>query len=412
MSKKLIKLIFLLVLVIFFASKNLNIIQAETEQILNAEINQLNNQIQTQKDYLKKIQKKQQEYSKAIKEKQNDKASLENQLSILENRIEKAKLDIEAVKIEIDQLELEIQKVKAEIKNKNDKITTEKEHIANILKMMHVQNQTNSLEIILMNESLADFLNQMSYLEDINKEIRDSLNTLKDYKKQLEKQEVKLSEKNDELMTTKQKLEEKKQALENEVKSKVLVLEQVKESEKEYQSLLAAAKREQANASADIAGMEREMRAKIEALNSKSGQKLEMNPNGFIWPVTKNTITATFHDPDYPFRYIFEHPGIDIRAAQGTQLKAVASGYIARSKVGGPSYGYIMIIHGDGLSSVYGHASKSYVKEDEYVQQGQVIGLSGGMPGTQGAGNLTTGPHLHFEIRKDGIPVNPLGYLP
>ena len=179
-------------------------------------------------------------------------------------------------------------------------------------------------------------------------------------------------------------------------------------SEKEYQRLLSRAKAEQNEAAAEIASMEKLMRAKIAKME---GKKLSINDNGMAWPVTKNVLTTYFHDPDYPFRYIFEHPGVDIRAAQGTTLKAAASGYVARVKNGGLGYSYIMIVHADGLSTVYGHVSKLYVKEDDYVIQGQRIGLTGGMPGTPGAGRLTTGPHLHFETRLNGIPVDPLGYL-
>jgi murein DD-endopeptidase MepM/ murein hydrolase activator NlpD len=151
------------------------------------------------------------------------------------------------------------------------------------------------------------------------------------------------------------------------------------------------------------------VRKKLEEL---SKDELQFNDSGLIWPLSgSHTITATFHDPDYPFRYLFEHPAIDLRASFNTPLKASGSGYVARVNINGSSYGYIMIVHGDGLSTVYGHVNQSYVSEDEYVIQGQTIGLSGGLPGTRGAGYLTTGPHLHFEVRKNGIPVNPLEYL-
>jgi murein DD-endopeptidase MepM/ murein hydrolase activator NlpD len=374
----------------------------------NSEIKKLNKEIQAKKSEIEKIKDKREKYAKALREAQARKISLVNQLSILDNRLAKTELEIEETETKIDVTNLEIKKIEAEIESINKDIDEEKKHLTSIIRLIDRQNRTTTLEILLLNNNLSDFLNQLKYLESINTEISESLNTLRDYKKENEKKLISLTEKNKKLKELKKELENQRTELEDEENTKAFILNQTKSSEREYQRLIQLAKQEQAEISAEIARKERLVREKIAKMEDK---KLDFNDSGFIWPVPKNTITSYFHDPDYPFKY--EHLAIDIRAPQGTTLKAAASGYVAKIKNGGKwGYSYIMIVHGDGLATFYGHVSKIYVKEDEYVVQGQTIGLTGGLPGTPGAGRFTTGPHLHFEVRLNGIPVDPLEYLP
>jgi len=377
---------------------------------INAQIKELNQEIDSKKDSINKNQEMQKRYEKAIQSVNAEASTLKNQLAILENRVAKAELDIEITETEIDRVNLEIKKTDIDIVKKNDEIEKEKVYIKAALNLIYKQDSSSVLEILFLNDSLSEFLNQEKYLQDLNKEVKDRLDGLKKLKEDLEGEKIKLADKNVNLLTLKKDLGNKKEALLNEREQKGFLLEQTKNSEKKYQNLLAQARAEQEQAAAEIIEYEKAVRQKIAAL---AGGNLEFNDAGLIWPVPKNVITAYFHDPDYPFRNIFEHPAVDIRAGQGTPLKAAASGYVARAKDGGrKGYSYIMIVHGDGLSTVYGHVSRIDVSEDDYVVQGQTIGLSGGLPGTSGSGGLTTGPHLHFEVRKDGIPVNPLGYLP
>jgi murein DD-endopeptidase MepM/ murein hydrolase activator NlpD len=375
---------------------------------INNELKTINSEIEDRKNRMKKLEDKQKNYTQVIAQKQQDKSTLNSQLAILDNRLAKAKIDIESAEIEIEKVQLEISKTNISIENKTEEIANEKEKIEKVIQLLYKQGNIDTLQILLLNDSLSDFLTQVKYLENVNQAVKESLDNLLVLKENLEQEKLDLREKNKEAILLKENLSDKKKKLEAELEGKETLLIQVNSSESEYQRLLQASKAEQQEAASEIASMEKLIRAKLATLQ---GKELEFNENGLIWPVKKNVITAYFHDPDYPYRHIFEHPGIDIRAGQGSTLKATASGYVARAKNAGMGYSYIMIVHGDSISTVYGHVSKILINEDDYVVQGQTIGLSGGMPGTPGAGRLTTGPHLHFEVRKDGIPVNPLNYL-
>jgi murein DD-endopeptidase MepM/ murein hydrolase activator NlpD len=131
-----------------------------------------------------------------------------------------------------------------------------------------------------------------------------------------------------------------------------------------------------------------------------------------LWPVEPDEgLSATFHDPAYEQRFGIPHNAIDIPVPQGSAIRSAADGVVDTIVDNGLGYSYIIVKH-EGFATLYGHASNFFVAEGDRVRQGDVLAASGGMPGTPGAGTLTTGPHLHFEVIVGGERVDPLTVLP
>lgn len=131
------------------------------------------------------------------------------------------------------------------------------------------------------------------------------------------------------------------------------------------------------------------------------------------WPIEPiYGISAIFHDPEYSKFFGMEHNAIDIPALQGTVITAPADGVVESIVDNGMGYSYLTLSHDGKYRTQYGHVSAFLVQEGQHVLQGDPIAESGGMPGTKGAGNLTTGPHLHFELITGEGHINPLKYLP
>ena len=128
-----------------------------------------------------------------------------------------------------------------------------------------------------------------------------------------------------------------------------------------------------------------------------------ISSRSFIWPLN-GLITSQFGIRTLGNRRDY-HTGIDIDAQTGALIKAAESGKVSFSGyING--YGNVVIIdHAGGYSTVYAHSSSNLVEEGQEVTKGEVICKSGS------TGNAT-GSHLHFEIRENGKPVNPLNYLP
>ena len=149
----------------------------------------------------------------------------------------------------------------------------------------------------------------------------------------------------------------------------------------------------------------------IDPYDASRFQSLE--DNEFIWPVDpQRWITSNFLDKEYEQIFWLKHYALDIRAKQWTEVLAAANAFVYKVVNWWMNYSYVILAHKGSLQTVYGHLSKINVKEWQIVLKWFIIWLSGWMPWTLWAWNLTSWPHLHFEFHKDWKPVNPIDFLP
>lgn len=383
---------------------------------IHDEITSLQDSVSDQKDRIEQLKKDVLSYESTIREKQAESVSLENQITILDNYIKKTNVNI-ALKNEEIEVNREEAKATTQAINVTQKdIDEKKSTITRLINKIHQNDNVNELQMFLVEKSFSEFFDNIEHTKDLQKDIQNVLSELKHYQEDLEIDYKRLAAQNEQLIQLKALLEEEKRKQEDQKQAKEYLLAETKGSEKTFQNLYWQSKQQKSDLEQDIQSLEREIRDKIAERDRKVNpvdDTITLDSPSFMWPVSPTRgITAIFHDPEYPFRHLFEHSAVDIRAYQGTNIKAAADGYVARAADNGYGYSYILIVHGDGFSTLYGHTSRIDVKNDQYVSKGDVIGAVGGMPGTLGAGKFSTGSHLHFEVRLNGIPVDPQLYLP
>lgn len=376
----------------------------------DAEIETLNKQIKEKQEKVKQLESSINEYKDKIKKTQLESASLGNQVTLLENSITETSLDIRATEEKIDTITLEIERLQLSIEAKENVIKRQKDILKELVQTIHFEDRKKYIEILAAYDTFSDFYNRLQYLERIESDLGKSVQSIRIAKEEVEEKKQQAEDRKKSYVTLNEQLGNQKKDLDERVNHKNILLAQTKASEATYKTLLAQLRRQYQQIENEIVSIEKEVRRKLE----KDKRIGELGEAGQLsWPAPSRYITATFHDPEYPFRNVFEHSGIDIRAGQGTAVRAAAPGYVARARrcSSASCYSYIMIIHSGGISTVYGHLSGIVATEDQFVARGDVIGYSGGTPGTNGAGPFVTGPHLHFEVRKSGIPVDPMGFL-
>lgn len=274
---------------------------------------------------------------------------------------------------------------------------------------IYINGRLSYLDVVIGSKDFSDFANRLEVLKriidsDITliNEIKKERAEIEAHKQKLEADRAKLVELEKAALAKQAEIEQKKaernvvlQKAQNDRATAMQAIEELNASSAQVSAMLK--ERQAARAAAAAA-----------AAQSSGGQGASDNwvqgTGQLGWPVS-GEITSPYGYRVHPiFGTTIYHSGIDIGVDEGTPVHAADGGVVVWSGwMGG--YGYAVVIdHGNGLSTLYGHNSELAVDEGQSVAKGQVISYAGS------TGN-STGPHVHFEVRANGDPVDPMGYL-
>lgn len=347
-----------------------------------------------------------------IDDAKNAQDEVKEQLSAQMEEISKLDESIAVQEAEITELELQIfnlnnsiEEKQKELEKKQKEYEENKELLEERLVAMYETGQTNFLDILFSSSNIIEFISNYYMVAQVTNCDKELLDSIEKEQKEIE--------------TVKQTLEDEKAEVDSAKKQKETKANLLKAKKQERQTKADALSAEEKalqkqidDYNDQVAKIEQQIKEIIQKNNSSNGNGLKFD-GSFIWPCNNKVVTSRVK-----WRWGRWHKGIDI-GANHENVYAAASGYAYNLENPGGYGHYIMIIHGDGYITLYGHLLARHISSGQYVSQGQVIATSGGGINDEGRGS-STGRHLHFEIRKatslsgffSSSFLNPLDYLP
>jgi murein DD-endopeptidase MepM/ murein hydrolase activator NlpD len=338
------------------------------------------------------IQKEIEETKKEIEAMQKETKNLDNQIKELDLRVSNAASELTSVENELQILNSEIENTMESLKEAEINIEERTETFNQRLRVMYKNGNAGYLEVLLSSDNIKDFLSRQEMIHSIADYDKELIKYMKEQRDIIEEKKVELEAQRASVETTKAKLEDRKRSLERASRDKELLMADIaldiKAFEKEYDKLNDFAK---------------EIESQIVKLQKNSGP---YSGGKMAWPVPGHSrISSPYGYRIHPiFKVKKLHTGIDIPAPTGTAITAAAAGTVIYSDWLGGYGKVIMLDHGGGIVTLYAHNSALVVSEGQSVKRGDTVSKAGS------TGN-STGPHLHFEVRKDGAYVDPLPWL-
>lgn len=316
----------------------------------------------------------------------------------LEDKVLDYKSQMGELSKKLDTLQDSIDEAKKDLSIVESDYNNKEEQLRERLVTMYESGETTYLDVLLSSRNIVEFISGYYLITELVEYDNDLIEEVEKKKNEIEIKKAKLEKEETEIKVLKSKREQTTIILQNTITMQENEVAKLSEQEKKLQQEISAYKVEQAKIEAAIQ----------EATNTTGNFDIQYTGGEMLWPVaiSGTYITSGYGVREHPIQGISKmHTGIDIgNATYGSPVVAAADGVVTYAGWLGGYGNCVMINHGNGLVTLYGHGQKILTELHKEVKQGELIMEVGS------TGN-STGPHLHFEVRVNGNSVQPLNYV-
>lgn len=351
----------------------------------------------TLEEQKKENQEKQEEAQKELQYVKEELSEAIVKIQELDDKIRKAESEIQSMDGQLSELEEKVKSTQEKLEVVEENYEKNKTLMEERLVVMYECGDISYLDLLLQSSNLVEFLSNYYIIEEIISSDNELLESIEKEKNEIETTKNQLEEEKAKLKLLKVKKEQTRIIMQNNKTIQQNEIDKLSESEKELQQKIQEFKNEE---------------ARIENLIKLASNDFvyngEFTGGVMAWPIAKSGtyITSNYGSREHPIQGVTRfHSGIDIgNAGFGASVIAAADGIVSMASYYGGYGNCVMINHGNGISTLYGHGQKILVTAGTQVKKGDLI-MEVGSTG------VSTGPHLHFEVRINGSTVNPLPYV-